>query len=129
MPELNAEEQLDLIESVIKLIKNPTVSALFSASSLAEVPVSGIIGDRVINGRIDRVSVSDSEVLLIDYKTGCKIPACAEKTPVAYIRQMGAYKELMEQIYPDKRVRCFLLWTEAPLLTDITSVIGDTKEY
>ena len=73
--------------------------------------------------------MSNTEVCLIDYKTGRSIPDSAEKTPLAYIRQMAAYKAVMEKIYPDRKIKCFLLWTEAPLLTDITSVVCDATEY
>ncbi|MBO4644168.1 MAG: UvrD-helicase domain-containing protein [Alphaproteobacteria bacterium] len=129
MPEATETEQKQTTDSVLDLMNAPATAELFALPSLAEVPVSGVIGNRVINGQIDRVSVSDTEVRLIDYKTGRSIPDSAEKTPVAYIRQMAAYKAVMEKIYPDKKVRCFLLWTEAPKLIEITSVVCDTTEY
>ena len=129
MPEANQNEREKIIDSVLSLMKAPETSDLFTGSSLAEVPVSGVVGTRVINGQIDRVSVSDTEIRLIDYKTGRLVPVSAEKTPVAYVRQMAAYKAVMEKIYPEKKIRCFLLWTEAPKLTEITSVVCDTTEY
>lgn len=88
-----------------------------------------MIGSRVINGKIDRLAVSENEVRLIDYKSGRVIPRDIRETPQAYIRQMAAYKALIEKIYPDKNIRCFLLWTEAPKLTEITSLVCDTMEY
>ena len=129
MPEANEEERERIINDVLSLLNAPETADLFTGSSLAEVPVSGVVNNRVINGQIDRVSVSNTEVRLIDYKTGRSVPDTAEKTPVAYIRQMAAYKAVMEKIYPDKKIRCFLLWTEAPKLTEITSVVCDTTEY
>ena len=129
MPEANDTERQKIINAVLSLLNAPETAELFALPSLAEVPVSGLVNDRVINGQIDRVSVSDTEVRLIDYKTGRSIPDSAEKTPVAYIRQMAAYKAVMKKIYPDKKIRCFLLWTEAPKLVDITSVVCDTTEY
>jgi ATP-dependent helicase/nuclease subunit A len=36
--------------------------------------------------------------------------------PVAYLRQMAAYKALLRRIYPGRAVRCGLLWTKGPRL-------------
>ena len=126
MPQTDGKEQKQIINSVLKLIGDPLTAELFSSSSLPEVPVSGVVGNRVINGQIDRIAVYGSEILLADYKTGRSIPDSIEKTPLAYIKQMSAYKTLMEKIYPDKKIRCFILWTKAPKLTEITSLVCDT---
>jgi ATP-dependent helicase/nuclease subunit A len=39
---------------------------------------------------------------------------------------MAAYSTLLEQIYPDRRVRCALLWTQGPRLMalDETALAG-----
>ncbi len=129
MPEADETERGKIIASVLDLMDGSSAADIFTPSSLAEVPVSGVVGDSVINGQIDRVSVSETEVRLIDYKTGRSVPDSVERTPVAYIRQMAAYKAVMEKIWPDKTVRCFLLWTEAPKLVEITSLVCDTTEY
>lgn len=129
MPEADGTEREKIIASVLDLMNGSSAADIFTPSSLAEVPVSGVVGDHVINGQIDRVSVSETEVRLIDYKTGRSVPDSVERTPVAYVRQMAAYKAVMEKIWPDKTVRCFLLWTEAPKLVEITSLVCDTTEY
>lgn len=129
MPESDKNEQEQLIDCVLNLINDPLFSDMFSETSLAEVPVSGVVNNRVVNGQIDRIAVCDSEVRIIDYKTGCFIPDSIQNTPIAYVKQMKAYKELMAKVYPDKKIRCFLLWTEAPKLTEITSLVCDTMEY
>lgn len=129
MPETGEDERKKIIGSVLSLMNAPETADLFTASSLAEVPVSGVVNDRVINGQIDRISISDMEIRLIDYKTGHSVPESVEKTPVAYLRQMAAYKAVMEKIYPDRKIRCFLLWTEAPELVEITSVVCGATEY
>lgn len=128
-PDMTDEEKNKLAGKVLSLLDDPAAADLFTPDSLAEVPVSGVIGSRVINGKIDRLSVSENEVRLIDYKSGRVIPQDIRDTPRAYIRQMAAYKALIEKIYPGKNIRCFLLWTEAPKLTEITSLVCDTMEY
>ena len=127
MPETDEAGRKQIVDSVLSLMNAPETKDLFALPSLAEVPVSGVVDNRVVNGQIDRISVSDKEVRLIDYKTGRSIPDSTGKTPVAYIRQMAAYKAVMEKIYPDKKIRCFLLWTEAPKLVEITSVVDETN--
>ena len=126
---LSQKEQKSLTECVIKILSDPKISVLFSPSSLAEVPVSGVVGNRVINGKIDRLNVLNDEVLLIDYKSGSAVPENINDTPVAYVRQMAAYKALIEKIYPDKKVRCFLLWTEEAQVDEISSLVCDIMEY
>ena len=126
---LSDEEKNSLIDSVLSLLENPQTAGLFGPESLAEVPVSGIIGKRIINAKIDRLAVFENEVHLIDYKSGRLIPQNIQETPPAYVRQMTAYKDLIARIYPGKKIRCFLLWTEAPKLTEITSLVCDTMEY
>lgn len=123
MPDAPAEERSEIVQSVLDVVSAPEFAPLFSAESMAEVPVSGVIDGRVINGRIDRLVMSKGEVMIVDYKSNRKIPEAADDIPEVYIRQMAAYKSLLEKIYPDKNVRCFLLWTEAPKLIDITAAV------
>jgi ATP-dependent helicase/nuclease subunit A len=60
--------------------------------------------------------VGADEVLLIDYKTDRLTPAGVEDLPLAYRRQMAAYRALLRQIYPGREVCCALLWTAEPRL-------------
>ena len=59
---------------------------------------------------------AEHAVLVIDYKTNRAPPATPDRVPAAYLRQMAAYGALLAAIYPDRRVRCALLWTEGPRL-------------
>ena len=112
------------VEKVLSVLENPEFFPLFTPNALAEVPVSGVVCDRVVSGQIDRLAVSETEVLIVDYKSNRAIPDSLEKTPAPYVEQMRAYKSVLAQIYPTKKIRCFLLWTEAPKVADITSLVG-----
>ncbi|HEX5796498.1 MAG TPA: PD-(D/E)XK nuclease family protein, partial [Geminicoccaceae bacterium] len=92
------------------------LAAAFGPGSRAEVPLAGVVGDQVIAGQVDRLVVGEDEVLVIDYKTERAPPATPERVPAAYLRQMAAYAALLRQIYPERRVRCALLWTQGPRL-------------
>ena len=41
----------------------------FNENSKAEVAISGLVGERVVNGKIDRLIVNNDEVIIVDFKT------------------------------------------------------------
>ena len=49
-------------------------------------------------------------------------PAEDEVAPI-YLRQLAAYQAALERIYPDREIRCALLWTEGPRLMPISPEI------
>ena len=98
------------------ILDDPTFTDLFGPSSRAEVPLVGEVGGLRVSGQVDRLSVLDREVLLVDYKTNRPPPREQGDVPAAYGRQMAIYRALLRQIYPDRPVRCALLWTEGPRL-------------
>ena len=52
------------------------------------------------------------QVEAIDYKTNRVVPEAAEQVPEGLKRQMGAYLEALEAIFPDKEIDVSILWTE-----------------
>jgi ATP-dependent helicase/nuclease subunit A len=60
---------------------------------------------------------------VIDYKTNRELPATPDRVPTAYLRQMAAYRALLRQIYPDRHVRCALLWTQGPQLMPLDEAV------
>jgi hypothetical protein len=65
----------------------------------------------VVGGLVDRLAVLPDRVLLADYKTTRVRPAGPEGAPVAYLRQMAAYREVLRGAFPGRRVVCALVWT------------------
>ena len=61
----------------------------------------------------------DREVLIIDYKTNRPPPMRAGDVAEAYLFQLAAYVLALGEIYPGKRVRAALLWTDGPRLMEI----------
>ncbi len=99
---------------------DPAFAVLFGPGSRAEAPIVGEMGDGlVISGQIDRLLVTPSEVLIVDYKTNRPAPLTVEQTAQPYLRQMAAYRAALGKIYPGKSIRCALLWTEAPRLMEL----------
>lgn len=99
-------------EKVFSLLENPSFKMFFSKNSKAEVPLMGEVGGKIISGQIDRLVEEENQVTIIDFKTNRPAAKSLSEIPNAYWRQMEAYKALVEKIYPDKEVRCGILWTD-----------------
>jgi ATP-dependent helicase/nuclease subunit A len=106
------------ISEAMGVMTNPAFAAVFSQASLAEIPVAGTITVKdepfVVSGQIDRLAMLEKEIWVVDYKTNRLPPDNAKNTPEAYLRQMAVYKALLAKIYPQKTIRCALLWTAVP---------------
>lgn len=109
------ERRTSLCAEVLRILEHPAYAPLFAVTSRAEVPLMGMVEHKgvavLMSGQLDRLAVTDSEVLVVDYKTNRPPPMHQDKIPEAYHQQMAAYRSILQQIYPDKTVRCFLLWT------------------
>ena len=73
----------------------------------------------ILSGQVDRLAILPREIWVIDYKTNRAPPRDATATPPVYVKQMAAYRALLSAIYPGRAVRCFLLWTDGPILTEL----------
>jgi ATP-dependent helicase/nuclease subunit A len=114
--DLDPSMQDAVADEVLGILDNPDWRVLFSPFSRAEVPLVGAVGGRQVSGQVDRLAVLDDEVMVIDYKTNRPPPRELADVSTAYGRQMAIYRALLRQIYPMKKVRCALLWTEGPRL-------------
>jgi ATP-dependent helicase/nuclease subunit A len=115
-PDLDAARRLAIATEVDGVLADPRFAPLFAPGSRAEVPVAGVIGDRAVAGVVDRLAVTEREVLVVDYKTNRRPP---EAVPAPYLRQMAAYRLALACIYPGRSVRCALVWTDGPSLVEL----------
>jgi ATP-dependent helicase/nuclease subunit A len=111
---LTTDAQAAIAVEVMAVMQDPRLAPLFGPGSRAEVPLSGEIDGQLITGQIDRLCIIAGEVVVLDYKSDRPAPRDAAAVPPAYLRQMAAYRALLRRIYPGRRVRCVLLWTEEP---------------
>lgn len=106
----------ELIQSALTVIDDPAYAALFSADALAEAPIAGVVGGDVIAGTVDRLIVTERSVMVVDFKTGRRVPPLPAACPVPHLRQMAAYYALLSMIFPDKAVIAAILYTAGPTM-------------
>ncbi len=114
--DLPAQEHDGMIAQVLAVLSDPAFTAVFGQGSLAEVPVTAVLGSAVLSGQIDRLAVTATQVLIVDYKTSAAPPETPDRVPLAHLRQMAAYTHALRQIYPGREIVAALLWTATPRL-------------
>jgi len=119
------EERAALAEQVLSLIADPRFAAVFASGSKAEVSIVGRLerpGEpkALVSGQIDRLMVTPSEVLIVDFKTNHAPPAAAAEAPPGYVRQLALYRAVLSKLYPQLPVRAALLWTETLEMMEIS---------
>jgi ATP-dependent helicase/nuclease subunit A len=118
----------EIADEVMAILRHPTIAPLFGPGSRAEVPLTGVVGDVVVGGLIDRLVVLPDRVLLADFKTNRRPPASVEATPVAYLRQMASYRAVLRTIFSGLPVRCALIWTRTAQVTILADEALDGHE-
>ncbi|MBJ7378607.1 PD-(D/E)XK nuclease family protein, partial [Sphingobium sp.] len=112
----DAAQRHDLIDQAIRVIEAPDFAALFGPDALAEAPIAAVVGEAVIAGTVDRLSIGADRIQLVDFKTGRIAPLTLAEVPTAHIRQMAAYVAALGVIFPDRTIEAGLLYTSAPRL-------------
>lgn len=117
---LTPVQQESFAAEIKAVLTHADFAAIFGPGSRAEVPLVGIVKDDVVmSGQIDRLLVTDDEILIVDYKTNRPPPVDVADVSVLYLKQLAAYASLLMRIYPGRRVSCALLWTDGPRLMPI----------
>jgi ATP-dependent helicase/nuclease subunit A len=125
-------DRLTLAEKVLGLIDDSRFASVFAAGSRAEVSIVGRLElpgqpPALVSGQIDRLVVTPSEVLIVDFKTNHAPPGNAAGAPAAYLRQLALYRAMLSRLYPRRPVRAALLWTETPELMEISPPALDAQ--
>ena len=107
------------MRSALTVIGEPGFADLFGPDALAEVPLAATVGEQVIAGIADRLLDRPDEVTVVDFKTARRPPASLAEVPETTLRQMAAYVAVLEQIYPGRRVRAAVLYTQTPVLIEL----------
>ena len=131
---LSAKARVGIVRETLAILTSDGFAELFSGNSRAEVPISAIIPRTVgtgpalrLTGQIDRLAITATDVLIVDYKTNRPPPLEVARVAPAYLYQLAAYAIALREIYPRHRVRAALLWTDGPRLMEIPADI--LREY
>ncbi|HEU0071220.1 MAG TPA: double-strand break repair helicase AddA [Alphaproteobacteria bacterium] len=124
---LNESQQRVIAAEALRVLGDARFAELFGPGSRAEVSITGRVGERAVSGQIDRLVALEDRVLIVDYKSNRPPPTRVEDVPLAYLRQLAAYRALLAQIYAGKRIDCALLWTDGPLWMEIPAELLDAQ--
>ncbi len=122
-----AEDADALVEETLRVLNDRVFAPTFAAGSRSE---AGIVADLPelgkgarVSGRIDRLAVTDSEVLIVDFKTNRPPPTREADVPRYYATQMALYRAAAAKIFPGRRIACALAWTEGPSLMPLSDTL------
>ena len=126
------DDRRQLADQVLALIADTRLGPVFASGGRAEVAIAGRLQHpgrphALVSGQIDRLVVTPSEVLIVDFKTNHAPPTTAAQAPVAYVRQLALYRAVLGKLYPQLGVRAALLWTETPELMEISAPALDAQ--
>ncbi|SNB65252.1 DNA helicase/exodeoxyribonuclease V, subunit A [Arboricoccus pini] len=119
--EMPAEERAGIAKTVMRILKSADLEPIFANDAFVEQPIVGVVGEVAVSGQIDRMAIRDREIILVDFKTGTA-PSGDRAPPLRYLKQMQSYKALLAQLYPDKQIRCALVWTDTGVVSWLSDV-------
>lgn len=118
------DDHESLIAHTLAVIGSEGLAGLFGPDALAEVEIGGEIvtghGPRRVAGRIDRMLVSDHEIIVADFKTARRPPADRGSIPAATLAQVAAYRSLLAELYPGRIIRVLVIYTAGPTVFEPT---------
>ena len=117
-PELPDGMRGDVCSVVLGVLERPEFAFMFSADSRAEVRIAGELEGRPVEGQIDRLVVTDDEVVVVDFKTGAP-PSSWMDAPDGYRDQVSDYAALLADVYPGRTIRGMLFYIEGPVLLEM----------
>jgi ATP-dependent helicase/nuclease subunit A len=128
--EFTEPERDEIAAQVLAVLDHPHFVPLAAPGSRAEVPIVGRIvrgggAPIMVTGQIDRLAVTDTAILMADYKTNRPVPRRLEDVPEAYLAQLALYREVLARLYPGRGVRAALVWTDVPDFMEISGATLD----
>ncbi len=85
-----------------------------------EVPIIYTLNGLTVNGFVDRLLLTPESIWVVDYKShqGASVET-APALAVAYRQQLAYYSAGVQRLWPEKTVRCFLLFSACGLLHEV----------
>lgn len=117
--DLSQSSRAQIKKELLDLFENPAFDDIFGVDSQAEVPIIGRVGDKIVSAQLDRLIVLKDKAVIIDFKTNRPAATTETDVPTVYKNQLAVYKQLVSQIYKDKEVETYILWTNTGKLMKI----------
>lgn len=129
--EFTSEQIKSMTAQVLALLNDARFAPLFAAGSRAEVPIVGRLARTglptiLVSGQVDRLIVTETEILIADYKTNRPAPRKTEDVPTGYVRQLALYRAVLAKLFPKHTLRAVLVWTDVPDLMEISDAALNT---
>jgi ATP-dependent helicase/nuclease subunit A len=130
---VDKEAALQIEQEIFAVLEHNDYAQFFAEGSQAEVAIAGsaddLPDDIELNGQIDRLCVQEDTVWILDYKSNRPPPIDEANVSEIYVRQMAAYRSLVRNLYPGKRIVCALLWTDGPRLMRLSDARLDGVDW
>ena len=101
------EDDSLIINNICKLYNNPEYNFIFHGNNLTETEIITSENNITKILRVDNLVFDNDNIWIIDYKTDMQPPI---KAPSNYVKQLNDYRNAISNIYPDKRIRCGIIW-------------------
>jgi ATP-dependent helicase/nuclease subunit A len=69
--------------------------------------------------------VEPGRVTAVDFKSNRAVPQAPEAVPEGILRQLGAYRAALRQIWTDREVGTAVLWTRTARLMPVPAALVD----
>lgn len=112
------------VEECRKLLHAPHLNEIFQPApgveTLNEVPIIYSLDGRTVHGVIDRLQLGSDAIWIIDYKSHRHADEenCAALA-AGYRQQLAYYAEGVGRLWPERQLRCFLLFTSPGILHEV----------
>jgi ATP-dependent helicase/nuclease subunit A len=121
--DLSDAQRAEMTGAALSVLQDARFAEVFGPGSRAEVAVAGSAAalppGLKISGRIDRLVVLPTRVLVADFKTNRPSPARIEDADPTYLRQMAIYAAVLADVFPGRAIEAALVWTDGPKLMPV----------
>jgi ATP-dependent helicase/nuclease subunit A len=125
--DLTEAQTAEMTAAALSVLEDPRFAEVFGPGSRAEVAIAGsaaaLPSGLKISGRIDRLVVLPTRVLVADFKTNRPSPERIEDADPAYLRQMAIYAAVLADVFPGRAIAAALVWTDGPKLMPIPEIL------
>ncbi len=115
--ELESAEKKEILRQIKILSIDKKFEFLRINKLETEIPIFSNIDNQIISGKIDLLVIKQDEIIIIDYKSNKINKEEINEIAKKYQNQLELYRVIIQEIYPDKKIKSAIIWT---YLSEIT---------